>query len=559
MATRTSLALLLATAALIPAQALAVPEGFSDDVDALVAASVDATGPGISVVVTEDGEVVYTGARGMADLAQARPIEPDTLFRLGSITKQFASAVVLQLAQEGKLSLDDPLSKFVPDYPASGATVTVRQLLNHTSGIASYTSMPGFMNDTNLVRKWKTRDLIAAFQDQPTDFAPGDRQLYNNSGYILVGAVIEAVTGKPWDQAVAERISAPLGLSTIASFADEAALPDMALGYTRSEAGGAELASPINATVPAAAGALRGTVLDLATWANALHGGEVIGDDLYRQMIAPTVLNDGTVVNYGLGVDVEKFRGRHKIGHGGGINGFNTASLYLPEEGIFVAVFNNHDSPEISSATLMARIAAMAIGEPFAAMSAVPLDMAAVAPLLGEYRIDPDQSRKFYARDGKLFTMRTGGRELEVFSAGGGKFFYGPSSLTWFGITRAEDGTAEMAMYQDGASEAEMSRWVGEITAAPDVAIAADVLQSYAGTYTGPIGTLTLSVDDSGTLLAKLNEQPALPLVPHSATRFMVSGIDAAVEIKHEGARVIGAEISQGGQSIPFTRNADAD
>ena len=554
---RFSAAVLLATAALVPSTALAVPDGFAQDVDALIAATVDQSGPGVSVVVTEDGKVVYQGARGMAQIAEGRPIEPDTLFRLGSITKQFAAAVVVQLAEEGQLSLDDPLSKFVPDYPASGAAVTVRQLLNHTSGIPSYTSMPGWINDANLTRTWTTQDMIGQFRDRPSDFAPGERYLYNNSGYILVGAVIEAVTGKPWDQAVAERIAVPLGLSTIASFADEATLPDMATGYTSGDDGKAEIAGPIDATVPAAAGALRGNVLDLARWADALHGGNVVGEEYYRQMVARTVLNDGKEEAYGFGLGVEPVRGRPAIGHGGGINGFNTASVYIPGDGIFVAVFNNTDSPEISSNTLMARIAAMAIGDPFEEFDAVALDLAAVAPLLGEYRIDEAQARKFYERDGKLYTLRTGGRESEVFPAGGDRFFYAPYNPTWFAITRTEDGTLRMEMHHNGANEPEIARWAGQIEAAPAVTIAPEVLQSYAGTYSGPIGALILSVDSAGTLMAQLGGQPKLPLVPQGPARFMVTGVDAFVDMLLEGDKVTGAVIGQGGQTIPFTRTED--
>lgn len=559
MQLRHSAAVLMAAACCIPSAALAVPEGFAEDVDALVAATVDEAGPGIAVVVTEDGKVVYHSARGMADIAQSRPMEPETVFRLGSITKQFAAAVVLQLAEEGKLSLDDPLTKFVPDYPASGASVTVRQLLNHTSGIASYTSIPGWLTDENLTRTWSTREMIILFQDRPSDFAPGERYLYNNSGYLLIGAVIEAVTGQSWDEAVAQRIARPLGLATIATFADEATQPAMALGYTTDADGNPEIAGPINFTVPAAAGALRGNVLDLATWANALHSGQMVGEEYYRQMIARTVLNDGSTVAYGFGLDLEEFRGRPGLGHGGGINGFNTASLYLPEDNIFVAVFNNTDSPEISANTLMARIGAMAVDDPFEAMTAIPLDLEAVQPLLGEYRMDEGQSRKFYERDGKLYTMRTGGGEIEVFPVGGNRFFYGTSSLTWFAITRADDSTLLMEMHQNGASEAEIAPWVGEVESLPDITIAPEVLQSYAGTYSSGIGTLVLFVGESGGLEAKLNSQPNLPLFPVSATRFMVSGIDAYVEMTLEGEAVTGAIIGQGGQSLPFDRVDSAE
>lgn len=554
MLKRIRVAALLASIALLPSQALAVPDGFAEQVEALLEESVPADGPGVSVIVTENAQNVFVGARGMANIEQGAPITPETQFRIGSITKQFAAAVILQLAQEGKLSLDDPLSKFLPDYPEPRAGVTVRQLLNHTSGIPSYTSIPGWMNETNMGRKWTTSELIDVFKSRPADFAAGESFLYNNSGYILVGAVIEAVTGKPWDQAVVERISQPLGLASVRSFADEAAVREMATGYTTGDNGAAELAPRIDASVPGAAGALRGNVIDLAAWANALHGGKVLGADMYGEMTRRGTLANGETINYALGLDNSEFRGRPSIGHGGGINGFNTASVYLPDHDVFVAVFNNTDSPEVSANTLMAKVAALAIGEPFEALAKVPLDMDAVAPLLGEYRISDNEGRKFYERDGKLYTLRTGGGEREVFPAGDDRFFYGPSSLTWFAISRGADDVLQMAMYQDGASEAEISHWAGPVSTAPAVVIAPELLASYAGTYTSEIGTLLLVVSEAGELTAKLNSQPALNLVPQSETVFAVQGVDATVSLTVVEGKVTGAVIGQGGREMALER-----
>ena len=554
MLNRFPAAALLASIALLPSQALAVPDGFAEQVEALLEESVPADGPGVSVIVTENAQNVFVGARGMANIDQGAPITPETQFRIGSITKQFAAAVILQLAQEGKLSLDDPLSKFLPEYPNPGASVTVRQLLNHTSGIPSYTSIPGWMNEANMGRKWTTSELIDVFKSRPADFAAGESFLYNNSGYILLGAVIEAVTGKPWDQAVVERISQPLGLASVRSFADEAAVREMATGYTTGDNGAAELAPRIDASVPGAAGALRGNVIDLAAWANALHGGKVLGADMYGEMTRRGTLANGETINYALGLDNSEFRGRPSIGHGGGINGFNTASAYLPDHDVFVAVFNNTDSPEVSANTLMAKVAAIAIGEPFEALAKVPLDMDAVAPLLGEYRISDNEGRKFYERDGKLYTVRTGGGEREVFPAGDDRFFYGPSSLTWFAITRGSDDRLQIAMYQNGASEAEISYWAGPVSTAPAVVIAPELLASYAGTYTSEIGTLLLAVSASGELAAKLNSQPALNLVPQSETVFAVQGVDATVSLTVVEGKVTGAVIGQGGREMALER-----
>lgn len=262
MALRRTIIAAAAALAAVSAPAHAVEPDFAAKAEAIVEAAYPATGPGGAAIVTEGGKVVYVGASGMADIAGGKPITANTVFRMGSLTKQFAAAVVLQLVAEGKLSLDDPLTKFVPDYPADrGGTATVRQLLNHTSGIQSYTGIPGWMAGEKPTRRYTTAEMIDEFKDQPVEFAPGEKWNYNNSGYVLVGAVIENVTGKPWWQAVDERIVKPLGLASIRYGLDEAQVPAFAVGYTLGE-GGAVPSRPFDMSVPHAAGALIGTVGD---------------------------------------------------------------------------------------------------------------------------------------------------------------------------------------------------------------------------------------------------------------------------------------------------------
>src|SRR5262245_3311190 len=191
----------LYAAAVISAVVLA-PVAAAGEIDApaqaIMEAAFPADGPGGAAIVTRNGEVVFGSARGLADIGTGRAIDVDTTFRLGSITKQFTAALVLKLVDQGKLSLDDPLSKFVPGYPEPGGHATVRQLLNHTSGIQSYTAIPGWMVEANTSRAFTTAEMIAEFRDKPAQFEPGTSFAYNNSGYVLLAAVVEVVTGKPW-------------------------------------------------------------------------------------------------------------------------------------------------------------------------------------------------------------------------------------------------------------------------------------------------------------------------------------------------------------------------
>ena len=533
-----------------PAQAL--PADFKAKADALLTKSFPADQPGAAVIVTDDGKIVYSAGRGLADLAAKRPIAPNTVFRIGSITKQFSAAIMLQLVAEGKVSLDDKLSKFFPDYPKPGADATVAQLLNHTVGVQSYTGIPGWMVEANTSRAYTTEQMIAEFKDLPSPFRPGEKWDYNNSGYVLVGAVIEKVTGKPWHVNVDERIAKPLGLKTIRYGELESQTANMARGYTMTK-GKVAPAQKIHMSVPHAAGALIGSVEDLAKWNAALHHGKVVRADLYAKMIAPTAMPDGSSQDYGFGIAPREVRSRKAVGHGGGIFGFSTDSIYLPKEDVFVAVFVNSDSPMVAPGTVMQQLAAMAIDDPFPTFKKAALDPKAVEPWVGLYKIK-DGERRIFLRDGKLYTQRTGGGELEAFAAGNGRYFY-ENSFTWFELKRDAAGAPVVAVYQQGAVIPEISPRAGDIPPEPKaVELPRATLQSYAGSYVTPAGPLAIVLPASGPMTAQLRDQQPIPMAAVSQTEFRLQGVDARIEFKLENGKVTGAVLKQGGRELPAKR-----
>jgi len=546
---------LLAGAALaltMAAPAAAIPADFKAKADALLEKSFPAAGPGAAVIVTDDGKIVYEAGRGLADIDARRPITPATVFRLGSITKQFSAAIMLQLVAEGKVSLDDKLSKFFPDYPQPGADATVAQMLNHTVGVQSYTGIPGWMVEAKTNRAYTTDQMIAEFKDLPSPSKPGEKWDYNNSGYVLVGAVIEKVTGKPWHVNVDERIATPLGLKTIRYGELESQTANMATGYTVAKDKVAP-AQKIHMSVPHAAGALIGSVEDLAKWNAALHHGKVVRADLYAKMTAPTVLPDGSTPDYGFGIAPRELRSRKALGHGGGIFGFSTDSIYLPKEDVFVAVFTNSDSPIASPGLVMQQLAAMAIDDPFPTFQKAALDAKAAEPWVGLYKIK-DGERRIFLRDGKLYTQRTGGGELEASSAGGGKYFY-ENSLTWFELKRDGAGTPIVAVYQQGAVIPEISPRAGDIPPEPKaVELPRATLQSYAGNYVTPAGPLAIVLPASGPMTAQLRDQQPIPMAAVSQTEFRLQGVDARIEFTLENGKVNGAVLKQGGRELPAKR-----
>lgn len=545
--------LLGAAAALtVAAPVQAVPADFKAKADALLQKSFPADQPGAAVIVTDDGKVIYAAGRGLADIEAKRPITPNTVFRIGSITKQFSAAIMLQLVAEGKVSLDDKLSKFFADYPKPGADATVAQLLNHTVGVQSYTGIPGWMVEAKTSRAYTTEQMIAEFRDLPAPSKPGEKFAYNNSGYVLVGAVIEKVTGKPWHVNVDERIARPLGLKTIRYGEFESQTPNMATGYTFAKDQVAP-AQKIHMSVPHAAGALIGSVEDLAKWNTALHHGKVVRPDLYAKMTAPTVLPDGSTEDYGFGIAPREVRSRKALGHGGGIFGFSTDSIYLPKEDVFVAVFTNSDSPAASPGFVMQQLAAMAIDDPFPKFEKAALDAKAVQPWVGLYKVK-DGERRVFLKDGKLMTQRTGGEELEAFAAGDGKYFY-DNSLTWFELKRDAAGSPIVAMYQQGATIAEVTARSGDIPPELPVAdVARATLESYAGTYNAPMGALVVALPVDGPMTVKLGGQQAIPVLAVTQTEFRTVGVDARVEFVVEGGKVTAAVLKQRGREMKALR-----
>jgi D-alanyl-D-alanine carboxypeptidase len=538
--------------------AAAAPADLPAKADAYLKAAYPDAGPGAAVIIVDDGKTVYARGQGLADVEAGRKITPQTVFRLGSITKQFSAAVLLQLVDEGKVSLDDPLSKYVPGFPEPAAGGTVRQLLNHTIGVQSYTGIPGWMVESNTSRAHSTAEMIALFRDLPSPSKPGEEWSYNNSGYVLVGAVIEKVTGKPWHQAVEERIAAPLRLATIRYGVGEAGMANMAKGYTRGETGVVVPAQKIHMSVPHAAGGLVGSVEDMARWARALHHGKVVRPASYAQMTAATKLPDGKTVPYGFGLGLDEVRGHKAIGHNGGIFGFSTDSLYIPEEDLFIAVFANSDQPATSPGVALRRLAAMALGDPYPSFTRVEIAPAALEPLLGVYAVEGGGDRLFFARDGKLFTRRKGAPELEVVAAGGNRFFYGPESLTWFEIVPGADGAEPaMEMHQNGAKTAERALRSGPVPVqAATLALPRDVLARYVGEYSLGPAKVTIGFGEGDSLTTQITGQRLLPMRATGPAEFEVAGVDAKVVFVVENGAVARLVIHQGGREMPAERIA---
>jgi CubicO group peptidase (beta-lactamase class C family) len=285
-----------------------------------------------AILLAREGKILLSKGYGMANLEDGTPNTPQTKFRLGSITKQFTAAAVLKLQEQGKLSVQDALCKYVENCPAAWQPITIHHLLTHTSGIPNMTSFPEFRK----VKFFRTTPLeeIAMFRDKPLEFAPGERFNYSNSGYLLLGYIVEKASGKAYGEYLRENILQPLGMKNTDLDVNSAIIKNRAAGYTQGP-NGIINAEYIDMTIPYAAGALYSTVEDMYLWDRALYTEKLISKKSLEAMNTP--FKDG----YGYGVGVGEQYGLKTIVHGGGIEGFSTfLARFVTDDGTVIVLSN---------------------------------------------------------------------------------------------------------------------------------------------------------------------------------------------------------------------------
>lgn len=337
------------------------------------------------VLVAQHDQPLFSRGYAAADRDKHSPNTADTSFRVGSVTKQFTAAAILRLEQDGLLSVNDPIGKHLAEYPAVGKDITIHQLLNHTSGIPSYTDDPAIM--ARRAKRFSVSDLLATFWDKPLVFAPGSRFAYSNSGYIVLGAIIERVSGKPYATYLNETLFAPAGMiRTVVGDAESAT--DRAEGY-KLEGGKIAPADPIDMSLPYAAGAIRSTANDLVRWHRALAGDSILGPAAKEKLYKPGFNN------YAYGWVVQDVEKRRTVLHGGGIDGFSTIYWRVPESDLVVVAWSNvvGIAPEpVGQAAVVAALGGTP--KPVEKVQKGTLDPAVVARVTGEYAITDEGKAK---------------------------------------------------------------------------------------------------------------------------------------------------------------------
>lgn len=523
-------------------------------IDSLLKSSFPADRPGAAVIVVKDGRTLFRKAYGMANLELGVALQPDMVFRLGSITKQFTATAILMLAEEGKLSLQDPIEKHLPGYPTQGHTITIEHLLTHTSGIQSYTDVPGWMT-SRIQGAMTVSELVDGFKKEPMQFAPGERWAYNNSGYILLGAIIEKASGKTYEAFVRERIFEPLGMTSSYYDRTEAIIPKRAPGYTL-EGDQPKNARYLSMTQPYSAGALASTVDDLARWDASLYTEKLLKKASLDRARTPYVLKDGKATGYGYGWGVSTLRGRRAISHGGGIFGFSTYAVRLPDERVYVAVLCNSDSPPADPEYLGQKIAALAVGDPFPEPAAITLDPKVLERYAGVYKIDETSTRTVTAENGRLYTQRSGGERQEVRPASETDFFYDRSLTRLRFVLDATGRVTEMLFFRDGADEPEHAPRVADAPSERTVAkVDPAVYDAYAGEYELAPGFILTVTREGDHLMTQATGQQKVEVFPSSETEFFLKVVDAQITfVRGPGGTVDELVLHQGGRDTPAKR-----
>jgi CubicO group peptidase (beta-lactamase class C family) len=393
---------------LVSAWSQTSPSQESAALEKLLTETFPADSPGAAVLVVRNDAVLLRKGFGMANLELKVPVDPEQVFRVGSITKQFTAVAILQLAGAGKIKLDDDISTYVPGVSPVGQKVTIAQLLNQTSGLPSYTDEKTWL--TTWRQDLKPDDLLAFTKGKPLLFTPGTDWAYSNTNYILLGEVIAKVSGDSYAHYVQTKLLAPAGMQHSHYDSADEVIPGRVAGYAVVGPKKWKNAAYLSMTHPYAAGALVSNVDDLWKWDKALSAGNLIDLKLLAQAYSDTVLPDGRSTGYGYGWRIGTLGRLKTVEHGGGVNGFTAYEMKVPDAGLYVAILSNNEAaaPLVGTGNLAFRIA-NAVLAAATNSKAVTLGPDSLKDFVGVYRLKDSGKRAVTMADGMLFVQRTGG------------------------------------------------------------------------------------------------------------------------------------------------------
>ncbi|MGZ5190174.1 MAG: serine hydrolase [Flavisolibacter sp.] len=500
---------------------------------------------GATVLIARKGQVIYKKAFGMANLELDVPMKTDNVFRIGSITKQFTAIVILQLLEQGKLDLNDEITKYIQDYPTQGNKITIEHLLTHTSGIRDYSTI----SDTakKIAGDVTPLQMIDFFKNQPMRFAPGTRWEYSNSGYYILGYIIEKITGKPYGEYLEENIFKLLGMSNSSFASDIRIIKNRADGYTKNENNKFENAAYISMTHPYAAGSILSTVEDLFKWQQAVQFYKLIKKENVEKAFSRYKLIDGKETNYGYGWRLGYIQESPSLWHGGLVNGFIAMSMYLPKENVFVAVFTNCECN--SPVDITAKLAAITIGQPYD-FKEIPVANTILPSYTGVYENRNGQQRIITISGNKLFSQLNRSPKTNIKAYQKDRFFFDDEPMLTMEFTRNKNGEIEKLITRNRSAIEMWNKTNKSIPAEDGIRLDEKILENYLGVYeVAPEFSFTVTKEKNRIFL-QATGQEKLEIFAETENKFFLKVNDAQIEfVKDNSGRVIKAVLNQGGRS----------
>jgi CubicO group peptidase (beta-lactamase class C family) len=505
--------------------------------------------PGAAVLVSQNGKILFEKGYGLANRQENIPIIPSTTFRIGSITKQFIAAAILKLAEDGRLSISDKLSKFFPDFPR-GDEVTVYHLLTHTSGIHSFTSVPDFIEKvTGAITQQEMIDNIKGYG---YDFDPGKSFLYNNSGFYLLGCIIEKVTGMSYGAYLNKTFFKPLGMAHTGVYSKDVAFEREAIGYSYENI---DVATALdwNMDFAGGAGSLYSNVRDLYQWNEAVFSGKVLSPKSLEAAFTPARLSNGEVADaqggghYGFGWALGSLRGCEEISHGGGLNGFASFLTRFPQDSFTVVVLSNSAPtlPNLNPSEVAHEIAEIYLYDHMEPQQVYSTTTLQNKDILDDYvgQYDYQSANMTITRKGdRLFAQLAGQAEFEIFPKGDDEFYWKVVEAS-VKFLRDENGKVNRAAHTQNGRTFEAPR----IEQKEVVPVNAAVLQKYVGEYELAPGATAGITLEGEQLYIQVKGQPRFEIYASSPTEFFLKVVNAKITFLQDDSGLVNAlQLDQG-------------
>lgn len=500
---------------------------------------------GVSALVAKDGNVIYRKAFGKADLELDVDMTSKNVFEVGSITKQFTSVAILMLLEEGKLSLDDEITKFIPTYPTNGKKITIHHLLTHTSGIKSYTSMQRFgevmtIDETPL-------KFIDFFKNEPMDFDPGEKYLYNNSGYFILGYIVEKVSGTSYPKFIQERIFDAIDMKSSYYGSHKKLIKNRASGYQK----GAEFSNAqyISLTLPYAAGSIMSNVDDMLKWQTAITNNVFLKKATIDKAFTNYTLINGDKINYGYGWSFNEINDVSTIEHGGAIPGYLSMGVFVPSKNIYVILFSNCGCQSPTNTAL--EIAALAMDKPSQGEeNTFNLSTEQLNTWVGTYEFDNKVLRYITLKEGQLYSKREGSpQSFKIYPTSPNTFSFKEGFISYY--FSMKDGK-KAALFKNRINK-EKGVYIDK--QAPKekelITVSADILRSYEGVFEIQPGFDLTITSLKNQLFAQATGQQKFELFAESNIKFFLKVVKASVLFhENEKGEINALTLNQGGRAM---------